>query len=154
MEKEIVWDYVKHGLQLYYDGIKNTRNGNNPQATSWEDLSGNDNDGVLYNMNTDSGYYEPKENGYVFLHNNSYVKSANKIGISGDANFTIEIVSNLWEEGKNPNYSTFTFVNPAWWGSSNATVGATCAFGYERSQKRIYGEFINNLYTNCLGIRV
>ena len=47
----ILGDYVKKGLLLRYDGIENTRNGNNPNATSWEDLSGNNNDGVFYNIN-------------------------------------------------------------------------------------------------------
>ena len=37
-------DYIKGGLILRYDGIQNTRSGNNPNATVWEDLSGNDND--------------------------------------------------------------------------------------------------------------
>ncbi len=32
----ILGDYVKKGLLLRYDGIENTRNGNNPNATSWK----------------------------------------------------------------------------------------------------------------------
>lgn len=136
--------YAQDGLLLWYDGILNTRSGNNPNATSLEDLSGNNNDGIFYNMNTDSGYYSSDEKGYVFLHNNSYIKSTNKIGISGDANFTIETVSNMWEDGKIPNYSPYTSSCAAWWGSSSATVGTSCIFGYSRSSSKLSVGFINN----------
>lgn len=145
-------EYIKDGLMLRYDGIENTRNGNNPNATSWEDLSGNNNDGVFYNINNntytitdmDKGYYSKEENGYVFLHNDSYIKSTNNIGISGDANFTIEIVSNLWEDGKNPNYSTVENCMEAWWGSSETGLGNTCVLGYKRTNKKLFVDFVNN----------
>lgn len=143
--------YVQDGLLLRYDGIENTRSGNNPNATSWEDLSGNNNDGIFYNMNTDSGYYSLEEKGYVFLYNDSYIKSANKIGISGDANFTIEVVSNMWEDGKSEIYSRPTYgdINPAWWGSSSANVGTSCIFQYDRNNKKLGATFINNrTYSN------
>lgn len=148
----ILGDYVKKGLLLRYDGIENTRNGNNPNATSWEDLSGNNNDGVFYNINNnpdtitdmDKGYYSKEENGYVFLHNDSYIKSTNNIGISGDANFTIEIVSNLWEDGKNQNYSTVENCMEAWWGSSETGLGNTCVLGYKRTNKKLFVDFVNN----------
>lgn len=145
-------EYIKNGLMLRYDGIENTRNGNNPNATSWEDLSGNNNDGVFYNINNnpdtitnmDKGYYSKEENGYVFLHNDSYIKSTNNIGISGDANFTIEIVSNLWEDGKNQNYSTVENCMEAWWGSSGTGLGNTCVLGYKRTNKKLFVDFVNN----------
>ncbi len=148
----ILGDYVKKGLLLRYDGIENTRNGNNPNATSWEDLSGNNNDGVFYNINNnpdtitdmDKGYYSKEENGYVFLHNDSYIKSTNNIGISGDANFTIEIVSNLWEDGKNQNYSTVENCMEAWWGSSETGLGNKCVLGYKRTNKKLFVDFVNN----------
>lgn len=153
-EREViaVEGYVKDGLQLYYDGIRNTRSGNNPTATSWEDLSGNNNDGVFYNMNTNpntvtpttTGYYSPEENGYVFLHNDSYVMSKNNIGITGDAKFTIEAVTTPWEEGKNPNYTAYSAITPVWWGTSNTTVGSAAVFSYNRSSKKISCSFINN----------
>lgn len=145
-------NYISKGLVLRYDGIENTRSGNNLNATSWEDLSGNNNDGIFYNINnnpdtltdTDKGYYSQEENGYVFLHNDSYVESTNNIGISGDANFTIETVSNLWEDGKNPNYSAYPVSQPAWWGSSSTTVGRLCIFGYHRDNNKMYTTFCNN----------
>lgn len=37
-------DYIKNGLILYLDGINNTRNGHCTTTTTWEDLSGNNND--------------------------------------------------------------------------------------------------------------
>lgn len=147
-------EYIQDGLVLHYDGINNTRSGNNPNATSWEDLSGNNNDGIFYNINTkpetvtdmDTGYYSIDEKGYVFLQNKSYIKSTNNIGISGDANFTIEVVSNLWEDGKNPNYSAnLTMIAaPAWWGTSSTAVGSILMFGYRRDVSKLSFSVINN----------
>ncbi len=55
-------NYISKGLILRYDGIENTRSGNNPNSTSWEDLSGNGNDGELKNIdNNDLSKWE--ENG-------------------------------------------------------------------------------------------
>lgn len=159
-EKEIVaiGEYVKEGLQLYYDGINNTRNGNNPNATSWEDLSGKNNDGIMYNINTNAstvtdstpGYYSVEENGYVFLQNDSYIKSTNKIGIEGDAIYTIESVSNAWENGRNPNFlASYRQATPAWWGGSTSEVGTSAVFGYNKENKKQFVSFINNtLYAN------
>ena len=112
-------------------------------------MSGNNNDGVFYNINNnpdtvtdmDKGYYSKEENGYVFLHNDSYIKSTNNIGISGDANFTIEIVSNLWEDGKNQNYSTVENCMEAWWGSSGTGLGNTCVLVYKRTNKKLFVDF-------------
>ena len=46
--------YVTDGMLLHYDGITNTRNGSNKSAetNTWEDLSGNRNDGILKNFNS------------------------------------------------------------------------------------------------------
>lgn len=43
--------YVTDGLILHYDGIKNTATGHKSDATTWKDLSGNGNDGVLSGFN-------------------------------------------------------------------------------------------------------
>lgn len=87
--KKIEKGYVKEGLILYYDGIKNTRNGNNPNATMWEDLSGNNNDGNFINPNNTIKY---KENGYEFTNNSDYIKSLNNLGLSSDPDVTFEFV--------------------------------------------------------------
>ena len=41
--------YVSDGLILHYDGINNTGNGHSTTTTTWKDLSGNGNDGVVTN---------------------------------------------------------------------------------------------------------
>lgn len=48
-ENDIIEDeaYVKDGLVLYYDGINNTGSGHSAYATTWKDLSGNNNDGII-----------------------------------------------------------------------------------------------------------
>ena len=145
--------YITDGLVLRYDGIENTRNGNNPNTTSWEDLSGNENDGIFSNAmvsnqneitDLSKGYYSPEENGYVFLHNDAYIKSKNNIGISGDANYTVEVVMKPWSDRKNPNYSCFMWSTPVWWGSSNANVSFSTIHGYDRNSKNLYLAYINN----------
>lgn len=149
-EQIVVNDYAKEGLKLYYDGIQNTRNGNNPEATTWEDLSGNRNDGILTNMmNIASGYYSLEEKGYVFLQDNSYIRSTNKIGITGDANYTIEIVLNLWEEGSASTTSNSDLSQPIGWGATDNIVGTSGVFGYHKRTKKIGYDFANNsVYTN------
>lgn len=149
-EEIVVNDYAKEGLRLYYDGIQNTREGNNPNATIWEDLSGNSNDGILTNMmNIASGYYSLEEKGYVFLQDNSYIRSTNKIGITGDANYTIEIVLNLWEEGSASTASNSDLSQPIGWGATDSIVGTSGVLGYHKKAKKIGYDFANNsVYTN------
>ena len=64
--------YAKEGLILHYDAINNTGNGFDSKATSWKDLSGNGNDGILYNFtNTqESGW---KDNSLKFNNDNDHV---------------------------------------------------------------------------------
>ena len=40
-------EYVTNGLILHYDGINNTGNGHSTTTTTWKDLSGNGNDGII-----------------------------------------------------------------------------------------------------------
>lgn len=42
-----IYAYVKDGLQLYLDGEYNENYKHNEAATTWKDLSGNENDGTL-----------------------------------------------------------------------------------------------------------
>ncbi|MCL2341832.1 MAG: LamG domain-containing protein [Firmicutes bacterium] len=39
--------YIYNGLAAYYDGINNTGSGHSTTATTWKDLSGNGNNGIL-----------------------------------------------------------------------------------------------------------
>ena len=86
IKKEYI-GYVAEGMLLHYDGIINTRNGSNKSAeiNTWEDLSGNRNDGTL--------------NGCTWEENNlsfdgvDYWVSLDNI-IDGNQNITIEYVIN------------------------------------------------------------
>lgn len=42
--------YISDGLVLYLDGVNNTGNGHDSTATTWKDLSGNNNDATLNNF--------------------------------------------------------------------------------------------------------
>lgn len=115
--------YVQKGLIAHYDGIYNTRAGNNPQSTTWEDLSDNKNDAIGHNMDTENGYYSTQEQGYVFLENASVFVSKDNLQITGDDNFTIESVikilgpaGNVWSVpvwiGRNQGYHLGGVVYP------------------------------------------
>lgn len=41
--------YVTDGIVLHYDGVLNTKMGHNANSSVWNDLSGNENDGILKN---------------------------------------------------------------------------------------------------------
>ncbi len=43
--------YVQNGLICWYDGLYNTRNGHSNTTNTWEDLTGNNNTGILMNVN-------------------------------------------------------------------------------------------------------
>ena len=88
--KEISSDeYIKDGLILHYDGINNIRDGNNAHSTVWEDLSGNNNDGIFVNSNNTIKYIG---NGYEFTNNIDYIETTNVLSLSTDPNITLEIV--------------------------------------------------------------
>ena len=48
-------EYIKDGLQLWLDGIKNSRNGHSNIAYTWQDLSGNKYDFSFYKGNSAAG---------------------------------------------------------------------------------------------------
>ena len=50
------YGYVVNGLQLLYDGIDNTGTGHSSTTTVWKDLSGNNRDGTLKNMDVSSSW--------------------------------------------------------------------------------------------------
>lgn len=80
---------VKNGLLLYYDAINNTGNGHSSTTDIWKDLSGNENDGKLYDFtySTDS---EWKENCLSFNGTNNSVLVKNVLNNLEE--MTIEIV--------------------------------------------------------------
>lgn len=78
-----VEEIVKNGLILWYDGINNTGNQHDNNATVWKDLSGNGNDGIL------KGGTVWTDNGLVFNgNNNSWVS----IGELNYDTITLEVV--------------------------------------------------------------
>ena len=83
--------YVEEGLILRYDGILNTRNGNDPDAKIWEDLTENKNDGVLNNNNKSINYLE-NEKGYEFTNNADYIETTNELNLLSNPDVTFEFV--------------------------------------------------------------
>lgn len=83
-------EYIKDGLTLWYDGIQNTRQGHNPNAITWEDLSGNNIDGEFV------GDVTYKDNLYkvnTTISNRSYIKVDNQqIRFSAVNDFSLQIL--------------------------------------------------------------
>lgn len=99
---------VQDGLILRYDGIQNTRNGSNPDATIWEDLSGNNNDAILGKDNS-------------FDRNSCVFKESAQSGLSIDNplrkqkpidGFTIEclVKSNTTETSTNESFALYDWL--------------------------------------------
>lgn len=75
--------YNKNGLLVHYDGYKKVEN------NVWRDLSGNSNDGILYNFNSDAW----NNNGINFDGVNDYIKTTQVSSFpSGSSQYTLEIV--------------------------------------------------------------
>ena len=87
-------NYVPNGLILHYDGINNTGSGHDAKATTWKDLSGNNNDGELRNFGnvTGSGW---ADSGLVLDGNDDGVYLGDKLIDLYKNNATIEMVVNL-----------------------------------------------------------
>lgn len=109
--------YITDGLMVHYDGIINTRNGSDGGATAWQDLSGNRNDTIMYNMNSTTGYYE--KNGYVFKGNSSYMEISEGFPMNVAEGNTIEVICKPYTN--NP----FTSQTAIWFGTRQAINGAT-----------------------------
>ena len=98
---DLKYDYVSDGLLVYYDGENNTGTGHSATATTWRDLSGNNNDATLngFDNTAESGWHS---NYLAFDGKNDF---AEKTGIVVDgANGTIEIVGKYLTEGKTDLY--------------------------------------------------
>ena len=86
-------NYVQNGLILHYDAINNTGSGHSSTTTTWNDLSGNNNDGTI----VDGAW---NENSIKLSNNNSGI-----IGNYSDSlkltDFTIEIMLLSYTESSN-----------------------------------------------------
>lgn len=130
-------DYIKEGLVLHLDGFSSPKNiGSN---NVWEDISKNKNNAILYNMDGINGYYDENKKGYTFLQNDSYAKTIDKLGITGDSLYTIEVVSEVIKESPTgPN-------SPIWFGEEkyNGVSGEAVFLSYSDSGTNLTANFIN-----------
>ena len=95
--------YVQDGLVCWYDGIYNTVSGHDKNATVWQDLTGNNNNGTLKNINNtdDSGW---TSNSLLLDGIDDWVQMT-QIPASEDG-ITVEIVAKVLDvsEGSQENY--------------------------------------------------
>lgn len=89
-------NYATEGLQIYYDGINNSGNGHNNSLTTWKDLSGNENNGIITN-----GTWNTNE--LLFNGSSTWVNCNNKQFFT--ENITIEAVFKF-----NQTYTTTAYI--------------------------------------------
>lgn len=77
-------EYVTDGLLLYYDALNNTGTGHSNSATTWKDLSGNGNDGVIT-----GGTWENNSLKFTTSNKNNGVKTADNFPIDFSNTFDI-----------------------------------------------------------------
>lgn len=101
--------YVKDGLIVYYDGINNTGNGHDSNATIWKDLSGSNNDITLYNFNNnkESGWVS---DGIILDGIDDYMYRENPLYNKSSTNITVEVISEKTKSqyGSVLNFGTIT----------------------------------------------
>ena len=93
MEDPITTGYINDGLILHLDAINNLGLGDSNHSTTtttWKDLSGNGNDGTVYNINNtaESGWHDK----YISLDGVDDYVAKSEITVNGD-NGTVEIVA-------------------------------------------------------------
>lgn len=80
--------YVSNGLILHYDAINNTGNGHNSSTTTWVDLSGNGNDGIIT-----GGVWQENSLNFTTSNASNGVRTSSNFPI--DFNNTFNIVCSL-----------------------------------------------------------
>ncbi len=101
--------YTTDKIILHYDGMKNTRNGNNLNTSVWEDLSGNNTDLSLQNFNQNPW----KVYGLVFDGENDFL---NDITLNNMSNLTFQFVLKYRPTDKYMNiFEKATDENPMLW---------------------------------------
>jgi hypothetical protein len=103
-------NYEENGLILHCDAINNTENGHSNNTTTWKDISGNSNDGVLTNFNfTSTSGWTSK--GLVFDGVDDGVYVGDKLINLFKTNNTIEMVIKFDESGRDILVGNYNYVN-------------------------------------------
>lgn len=143
--------YVQEGLVCWYDGIYNTVSGHDENATIWQDLTGNNNNGKLMNIDNDdnSGW---SSNSLILDGINDWVQMT-QIPASENG-ITVEIVLKLIKESQ---YNLEPYIeNVQNGGISLQKIGhKNCCAIYSGGYKRLYDDEdvkVNKLYSMSTGI--
>ena len=143
--------YVQEGLVCWYDGIYNTVSGHDENATIWQDLTGNNNNGKLMNIDNDdnSGW---SSNSLILDGINDWVQMT-QIPASENG-ITVEIVLKLINETQ---YNLEPYIENAQNGGiSLQKIGhKNCGAIYSGEYKRLYDDEdvkVNQLYSMSTGI--
>ena len=143
--------YVQEGLVCWYDGIYNTVSGHDENATIWQDLTGNNNNGKLMNIDNDdnSGW---SSNSLILDGINDWVQMT-QIPASENG-ITVEIVLKLINETQ---YNCEPYIeNVQYGGISLQKIGhKNCCAIYSGEYKRLYDDEdvkVNQLYSMSTGI--
>lgn len=136
--------YMADGIVLHYDGINNTGTGHSASATTWKDLSGNGNDGILK-----QGKFGWEENCYYFsTDSQEYFESQNNIEL-GTADRTVEFVVKLDNLKPQTLFGTGNFALNEMFDCYLAENGFMCHVYGNGAGEGIYkGLVANKIYSN------
>lgn len=144
--------YNKSGMIMCLDGENNTGTGHSTTTTTWKDLTGNGNDGVLkgFNYNSTSGW---SNNSLIFDGSNDYILNAKDLDFNSSKQMTIEFVDlngTLFSNTSSPiifessiksnNYEGAFYINTGEYGTKNIQL----AMKYSESNLRNH-KTVNNI---------
>ena len=128
-------EYIKDGMQVWYDGINNTGSGHSSTTTTWKDLSGNGNDAILsgFDGTATSGW---NSNYLAFDGENDKVELKNVI--DNKTQFTIEYITTQ------KRYKSWEYL----WGVTSSKFGMECNM---QGHRVLY--YVSGKHYNCVDLK-
>ncbi len=140
--------YVGNGLLLYYDAINNTGNGHSNTATTWKDLSGNGNDGIISGPTWHDEYL-------AFDGIDDLVETTNEIDFKSSKAVTVEFVCEntsasgihiIVELGEDSNLMDSGFyIDSGEFGTKDLTMAMKYEQNAQYNQKMVDGLFYSSI---------
>ena len=135
--------YIRDQLLIWLDGTYNTRNGNNPDSSKWEDLSGNGNDLNLVNIkaNEDNSFSAIDQTSKAYIDINIegsftaeivFKENANDISYLWDLVISDEEKFYLWNYPDGTTYS-YRYQNNSEWNVNDDITNSVIELGKKSS---------------------
>ena len=140
--------YTTDGLILHYDAINNTGNGHSNTTTTWKDLSGSGNDGVLNGATWNDTYL-------AFDGVDDIVSTTNELNLSSSQAITIEFVFIYNNIGNNALFFELSedsnradcgfYINTQEFGTNDITFAMKYEQNAQYNQKMVDGLFYSSI---------